>query len=54
MADITMCTATKCEIKDKCYRYTAPRSDWQAMMNPPLKVDGKCPLFWDNDYKEKK
>lgn len=34
MADITMCGNDKCPIKNKCYRYTAPkdpyRQSWQV------------------------
>jgi len=35
MPDISMCTNKKCELRKKCYRYTAipdgPNGDWQAV-----------------------
>lgn len=31
MADITMCLWTDCPMKDKCYRYTAPKSLYQSV-----------------------
>ena len=54
MADITMCKGEGCLDKDKCYRYTAPKSEyWQSMfVTAPIK-DGKCEYFWNNDDKPK-
>jgi hypothetical protein len=59
MSDITACsgiskTNAPCPIKDKCYRYTAPKSDYQSwFVEVPGKiteVDGKyvfnCDMFW--------
>lgn len=30
MPDITMCKNILCEVKEKCYRWTAEPSKWQA------------------------
>jgi hypothetical protein len=30
MADISKCRGTDCPMKDKCWRYLAPSSKWQA------------------------
>lgn len=51
MADITMCAGTNCEIKDKCYRYLAPKSKlWQSYFaETPIKENGNCAMFWDTD-----
>ena len=50
MADISMCSGKNCPLKKKCYRYTAPQSDYQSWFdNPPLKEeDDSCEYFWDN------
>lgn len=29
MADITKCEGTECPLKEKCYRFTAPTSDFR-------------------------
>ena len=50
MADISMCSGENCPSKDKCYRHTAPQSDYQTWFtNPPIK-DGEefCEYFWNN------
>ena len=48
MADITMCAGIDCEIKDKCYRYLAPKSElWQSYFaETPIKENGDCAMFW--------
>lgn len=60
MADITKCTGDHCPIKDKCYRHTAPSSEWQTwFVETPGKyedvVDGggklvsirwTCDMYW--------
>lgn len=54
MADICMCSGGDCPMKDKCYRYTAPKSEyWQSMFTtPPINEMGECEYFWDNkEYK---
>lgn len=47
MADITKCPGGDCPIKDKCYRFTAPTSDFRQswFCEYPFK-DGKCDTFW--------
>lgn len=37
--DITMCSGKGCPLKDSCYRYTAPRSEYQSFfLSPPFKT----------------
>jgi len=52
MADITMCSGEVCDLKDKCYRFTAPKSKFRQsyFCEPPIK-DGKCDIYWDNTKK---
>ncbi len=53
MTDITKCTGEGCELKETCYRFTAPTGMWQSyFMNPPIK-DGKCEYQWDTNTNEK-
>lgn len=54
MTDITKCTGHNCPVKLKCYRFTAPSSEYQSYFSePPISVeDGKlkCDHYWgDND-----
>jgi len=50
MADITMCSGIGCRVKDKCYRFTAVRCEFQDVWeNPPLEVKDDvlvCEMFW--------
>lgn len=50
MADITMCSGQDCPMRDRCYRFTAPKNDWRQsfFFNPPIKEDKTCDHFWDN------
>jgi hypothetical protein len=46
MSDITKCSGAGCDLKDTCYRYTAPASMWQSFfMKPPID-NGKCKMYW--------
>lgn len=51
MADITKCTGKNCQIKDKCYRYTALDGLWQSYANfnkdKKIKDKKECKEFWD-------
>ena len=54
MADITMCLNTTCRLKHKCYRYTAPVSQYrQSYSNFQSDTDkNPCKDFIDNrNYK---
>ena len=54
MADITMCRGDTCPKKEKCYRYTAPKSEyWQSMftVTPYDPEHNKCPYYWSNNGK---
>ena len=47
MADIAKCTGKDCKVKESCYRYTAPSSEyWQSWMKAIVK-DGKCDMYWE-------
>jgi hypothetical protein len=53
MSDIAKCTGKDCKVKESCYRFTAPSSDfWQSWMKAIVK-DGKCDMYWETK-KEKK
>jgi len=47
MADISMCSGKGCDLKEKCYRFTAPKSKYMQsyFTIPPIK-DGKCDMYW--------
>ena len=48
MADITMCRGENCDIREKCYRYTAPVNKyWQAVF-AETPTENPCKHFWDN------
>jgi len=54
MSDITICINKLCPIAGKCYRYTAPASDYQsvAMFEYTISKDGvKCDNFIRNREK---
>lgn len=46
MADITKCTGRGCDLRETCYRFTAPKGMWQSyFMTSPIK-DGECEMYW--------
>ena len=50
MADITMCVDNDCKLKDKCYRYNAPASEFMQsyfMSSPYNKDKDNCAQFWN-------
>ena len=53
MADIAKCTGRGCDLRETCYRFTAPKGMWQSyFMNPPIK-DGECEMYWGTNTNEK-
>ena len=48
--DITICNGLNCPLKEKCYRFTAPKGErMQSWIKAPFKIDkGKfdCEMFW--------
>ena len=47
--DITKCNGLNCPLKEKCYRFTAPKGERQSWIKAPFKIDkGKfdCEMFW--------
>ena len=54
MADITMCTDEECSKRFRCYRFTAPWSDYrQSIFAKSPRENENCSYFWDNgEYKK--
>jgi hypothetical protein len=48
MSDITMCSGEGCELKFKCHRFTAKRSDYQSYFSKEPIKNGECEMFWGN------
>ncbi|CAB5212835.1 hypothetical protein UFOVP191_29 [uncultured Caudovirales phage] len=48
MTDITKCYYG-CERKEQCYRWTAPKGEWQSYCDFVPDKDGKCSGFWGKD-----
>jgi hypothetical protein len=51
MADISMCSGQDCPVKEKCYRFTAPKSliaQSYFTESPGKTEDGKftCEMYW--------
>lgn len=45
-----MCTGGDCSLKERCYRHTAKPDYYQTYLtNPPLKDDGTCDYYWNNE-----
>ena len=53
MADITMCKGKGCTMKETCYRYKAPKGDYQSYFNesPINKETKECEYYWVVDGK---
>lgn len=52
MTDISKCEGKDCKKKDKCWRYTAPSSSWQAYSDFDIQYEGKkCEYFESNKGK---
>lgn len=48
-----MCYGRDCPLKEKCYRHTAPKSEyWQSYMTWIPYKNGKCDKFWDNSNRK--
>ena len=52
MNEICKCNGEKCEVKEKCYRYTSKAKDkyqdWADFYKQPKDKDGKCGMFLEN------
>ena len=51
MSDITMCPGTDCPVKEKCYRFTAPKSEFMQsyFFEAPGKTEDDkftCDMYW--------
>lgn len=45
-----MCTGVGCPLAAKCYRHTAPKSDYrQAFFTEPPIFEGECTKFINNE-----
>ena len=51
MADIGKCSGDGCPVKEDCWRYLAPSSDWQSYFAPPPFTEEGCDYFWDVNEK---
>ena len=58
MADITMCTDSKCPKRNTCYRFKAKPSQFRQsyfmdsyFMDSPKKEDGSCDHYWETEKK---
>lgn len=53
MPDITMCNGEGCDLRTKCYRFTAtPTPRWQPWFaKPPMTSPTECPHYWQVESK---
>ena len=50
MADITKCEGIGCEVKDKCYRHTAPLNEHrQSFFIESPGINAACDYFWPKE-----
>ena len=51
MADITCCQGTNCPLKEKCYRFTAPRGRYQSYFTEvPYDLEKQeCEHYWPRE-----
>ena len=56
--DISKCSGEGCPLKERCYRFNTPMSEYRQtiFVNPPYdKKTKKCDEYWkDINYREKK
>ena len=51
MTDITKCNGRGCDLRETCYRFTAPAGMLQSyFMTSPIKK-GECEMYWDTNEK---
>jgi hypothetical protein len=48
MTDITKCTGEGCELKETCYRFTAPTWSYQFFFVTVPFSDGECDYYLEN------
>lgn len=54
MSDITMCSGDNCPLKETCYRYLAPKSEYQSyFIDAPVTKNGKCLYYWEYEKEVK-
>lgn len=56
MPDIAMCNPTHCNLKKKCYRFTATPSEYLQswFMEEPYNTETKtCDFYWEVEPKNK-
>jgi hypothetical protein len=53
MADITKCKGIGCRVREDCYRYTAPASEWQSWfaVAPVSDDENGCDMMIDTERK---
>ena len=47
MADISMCAGIGCPMRDRCHRFTAPKSFYQSYLNRTPDENGECEGYWE-------
>lgn len=49
MADITICNGNYCELRDTCYRYLAPKSEFRQsfFIEEPNNTSYDCDYYWE-------
>lgn len=52
MADICKCKAAKCNIKNKCLRFTVAPTDWQSYSDFSILGKKSCEYFIANNQTE--
>ncbi len=48
LADIAMCHGENCDIRENCYRYTAPINEYWQPVLPKTPTKRPCDKYWDN------
>ena len=52
MPDISMCDNTTCELRNKCYRFTAtPSPTWQTYAYFTNTKENPCQYYWETKNK---
>ena len=54
MADIAMCSNTKCPLRSTCYRALATPGEWQSYANFQFVEGIGCSYYWDVGHMRKK
>jgi hypothetical protein len=50
MSDISKCQDSTCPLKESCYRWWSPTSEWQAYAL--FKYENGCDYYWQREQEE--